>query len=145
MSTGSYYKGLIMAEIWGAAIGVAGSVISGVAASKQAKKDRKNKVTDTKEGAALERENMAFAASLDDYYSQKKRAGMQRGLDEFRKFSTLGNFAPGYQDTSQRIVVPDSAPAPRAVDTVPVSATNRPAVSADYSDRGIAGRMTMTP
>lgn len=115
-----------MGEIWGAAIAVGGAVISGYAKNKQAKEDRKNAKADAKEmskedaqyGAVLSR----FEAEQDDYYSQLNRQRKQRGLDQFRQFSTMHQFAPTYTDTN-RIEVP-SRPDVNAIiaETIPEEA-----------------------
>jgi len=95
---------------WFAVGGAAVSVIGGVLSDKKEGKQRKEDKAFTKEQLALEnqyaKEQSKFDAEQDYYYKQKERAGRQRGLDEFRKFNTLQDFAPTYQDTSQRVEVP---------------------------------------
>lgn len=101
-----------MAEIWGAAIAVGGAALSGAAKSKQAKQDRKN----AKEDAKIANEDEAKWGSLmsqfdkeQDYrYEQMSRKNKQRGLDEFRKFSTVSTFAPEYQQTQTGVEVPEA-------------------------------------
>ena len=100
-----------MAEIWGAAIAVGGAVISGVAKSKQAKEDRKNANADAKAANADEAKwgsLMSQFESENEYrMEQMRRRDKQRGLDEFRKFSTVSQFAPQYTQDSKGIVVPE--------------------------------------
>lgn len=101
-----------MAEIWGAAIAVGGAVISGVAQSKQAKEDRKNANADAKAATADEAKwgsLMSQFESENEYrMEQIRRRDKQRGLDEFRKFSTVNQFAPQYTQDSKGIVVPEA-------------------------------------
>lgn len=112
---------------WFAVGGAAVSVVGGILSDKKEGKQRKEDKAFTKEQMALEnqyaKEQSKFDAEQDYYYKQKERAGRQRGLDEFRKFNTLQDFAPTYQDTSQRIEVPaapsvTSATAPTQPTTV---------------------------
>jgi hypothetical protein len=37
---------------------------------------------------------------LENYYKQQDKMEKLRGLDEFRKFSTVQNFAPQYTNTN---------------------------------------------
>ena len=99
-----------MAEIWGAAIAVGGAVVSGMAAEKKAKADRKAANEDRK---AMTKEDAQYGAVLsqfereqEDYYSQLNRQRKQRGLDQFRQFSTVQSFAPNYVDNN-RVVLPN--------------------------------------
>lgn len=96
---------------WFAVGGAAVSVIGGVMSDKKEAKQNKANREFSAEQAKLEnqyaKEQSKFDAELADHYTQKARAGRQRGLDEFRKFNTLQDFAPQYQDTSQRIQVPN--------------------------------------
>ena len=99
-----------MAEIWGAAIAVGGSIISGVAASKKAKQDRENAKEDTKEMTENDARFGAIAsqfnAEQDYYYEQLKRKNKQRGLDQFRQFSTVNQFAPNFVGGNNTITLP---------------------------------------
>lgn len=102
-----------MAEIWGAAIAVGGAVIGGIAKSKQAKEDRKNANADSK---AASKDEAKWGSILSQFeneqeymYEQKRRQNKQRGLDEFRKFNSLGDFAPEYTQTNGPIVVPEGS------------------------------------
>ena len=102
-----------MSEVWIAAtVTVGGSAISGVAAQEKAEEDRKNANEDRK--AATREEALyggvlsQFERELDDYYNQLNRQRKQRGLDTFKQFSTLNQFAPNYTPAAQQeIVVPD--------------------------------------
>lgn len=95
-----------MGEIWGSAIAVGGSLISGYAASKKDKQDKKDARAMTREEAELEAQLSGYDAALENFYTEKQRFQKQRGLDEFRKFSTMGNWAPGYTDNAARIADP---------------------------------------
>ena len=99
-----------MAEIWGAAIAVGGAVISGKAAEKKAKQDRKDSNEDrraaTKEEAQYGAVLSQFEREQEDYYNQLDRQRKQRGLDQFRQFSTMSQFAPEYQGDTSRVVLP---------------------------------------
>lgn len=99
-----------MAEIWGAAIAVGGSVLGGIASSKKAKQDRSNANADrkaaTKEEAQYGSILSQFEAQQEDYYNQLNRQRKQRGLDQFRSFNTVSSFAPSYAGDNPAIVVP---------------------------------------
>jgi hypothetical protein len=89
-----------------AAVTVVGGALSDKNANKKGKQDTANSRWMQQEESRLGRQDTIFNAQVDDHYKQKERAGRQRGLDQFRKFSTVAQFAPEYQDTSQRIDVP---------------------------------------
>lgn len=99
-----------MGEIWGAAIAVGGSIINGIAASKKAKQDRENAKEDTKEMTENDARFGAIAsqfnAEQDYYYEQLKRKNKQRGLDQFRQFSTVNQFAPNFVGGNTTITLP---------------------------------------
>ncbi len=100
-----------MAEIWVAgAITLGGAVISGVAAEKKAKGDRKAANEDRKAATKEEAQYGAilsqFEREQEDYYNQMERQRKQRGLDQFRQFSTVHEFAPNYADNN-RITLPN--------------------------------------
>lgn len=99
-----------MAEIWGAAIAVGGAVISGYAKSKQEKDARKDAKSDAKAANKDEAKWSGilsqFEKEQDYYYKQLDRQNKQRGLAEFRKFNTVGGFAPEYQQTNAGITLP---------------------------------------
>lgn len=94
-----------MAEIWaaaGAVATVAGGVLSGRAASKKDKSDKKFGAAEERALARDEAKYGAIAtlfdAQVSDYYSQLNRQRKQRGLDQFRNFSTVNKFIPGYAE-----------------------------------------------
>lgn len=99
-----------MAEIWGAAIAVGGAVISGYAQSKEKKADRKAASSEaraaTKDEAKWSAILSRFEKQDDYYYQQLNRQNKQRGLAEFRKFTTTDSFAPEYQNTNTGVVLP---------------------------------------
>ena len=109
-----------MAEIWGAAIAVGGAVVSGVAANKKAKEDRKNANEDRKVGTRDEALYSGilsgFERQQEDYYNQLNRSRKQRGLDTFRQFSTVNQFAPEFRDTSPGVVVPEQISIANTID-----------------------------
>lgn len=100
-----------MGEIWVAgAVSVVGGIMSGKAAEK---KDKADKAYSAKESRAIAKDEAKYNAiqslfetELSDYQSQLQRQRKERGLDQFRGFSTVNKFAPGYTDTS-RIVMPE--------------------------------------
>lgn len=107
-----------MAEIWsgaGAAIissgaNLLGGVLGGIGAQKKAKKDAAFKAAEDRalmsDEAKYSAVNQLFKSQLDDYNNQLQRLRKQRGLDQFRGFSTLQNYAPGYAE-GQGIVLPE--------------------------------------
>lgn len=99
-----------MGEVWGAAIMVVGSVVAGKAAEKKAKADQKHDVAMTAEESKLASQRTGYERALEDYYTQKQRARTQRGLDQFRQFSTMSEFAPGYNINSEQRIDEGEAP-----------------------------------
>lgn len=114
-----------MAEFWASAGGAAaisagssilGGILGGKAKEKQAKaeaafkakEDRALMADEAKYGAI----SSLFQQQVQDYQAQLQRQRKERGLDQFRYFSTLGSYAPNYQDTA-RIQLPQ---APAAAD-----------------------------
>ncbi len=93
--------------MWAAA---AGALFKGLGNSgstkKAAKEDLKSKLKLNEQEGVIGRQNSAFEMALEDYYNQRDRAAKSRGLDEFRKFSTVGNFAPEYKNDVPAIQVP---------------------------------------
>lgn len=88
-------------------ISAAGAALSFFSSNKKAKEDKKA----TKEQTLMEisgaRQNSQFDAEQAYYYQQLGREEKMRGLDEFRKFSTVQSFAPGYTNTNPNpIVIP---------------------------------------
>lgn len=94
------------AMVAGAAITVVGGVMSDKSNKKAGKEDRAQNAFMQQEESRLGRQDTIFNKQVEEHYIQKERAQRQRGLDEFRKFSTLQQFAPEYQDTSTRVGVP---------------------------------------
>jgi hypothetical protein len=96
--------------LWVGVAGAAATVIGGAMSDKSAKKagkeDRAQTAFMQQEEARLGRQDAIFNRQVDEHYVQKERAQRQRGLDEFRKFSTMGQFAPEIQDTGTRVAVP---------------------------------------
>lgn len=94
-----------MAEVW-----VAASVVGGVAESKAKKDAQKQAAKDAKAANKDEAKWSSLVSQFEkeqDYrYAQLNRQNKQRGLAEFRKFSTLNSYAPTYQQTNPDIVVP---------------------------------------
>lgn len=103
---------------WFAVGGAAVSVIGGVISDKKESKQRKEDKAFSKEQMSLEnqytKEQMKYGKELDYEYEQKRKADRQRGLDQFRKFSTVKDFAPTYVDTAARVQPPvaGTTPAP---------------------------------
>lgn len=87
--------------MWVQAAGaVLGAFGSGGAKKKAAKEDFKNQTKLNEQEGVIGRQNTAYAMELEDYYKQLDRAEKLRGLDEFRKFSTVSQFAPQYTNTN---------------------------------------------
>jgi hypothetical protein len=96
-----------MGEIWIAAVvTVGGGVIAGIGAEKKDKSDKAHEEKMTKESAALTAQQTGYESALENYYKQKDRFETQRGLDQFRQFSTLDQFAPGVDDQGGRVAAP---------------------------------------
>lgn len=108
-----------MGEVWGAAVGAA---ITSYAASKKAKQQRKWDKEDRKEMTRDEAKYSAvlsrFEAEQEDYYNQLNRKRKQRGLDQFRQFSTVNQFAPQYVGDNTEIVLPDRPNINKIIDEV---------------------------
>lgn len=108
-----------MAEIWASA---AGAVITGYAASKKAKSDRKAAKEDRKEMTRDDAKYSSilsrFEAEQEDYYNQLNRQRKQRGLAQFRQFSTVNQFAPQYLGDNTEIVVPERPDINKIMDEV---------------------------
>lgn len=96
-----------MGEVWAAAlVTVGGAVVSGYAASKKDKADKKENRAMTQKEAELNAQTLGYEGALENFYMEKERFQKQRGLDEFRKFSTMGTWAPGYSDNAARVADP---------------------------------------
>ena len=96
-----------VASPWIAAIGGLFSSLGGSgSAKKQAKQDFKNQLKLLNEQGLISRKNTQFEKSLDYYYQQKDKQERMRGLDEFRKFSKVNNYAPTYVNNNPGPQVP---------------------------------------
>ena len=111
-----------MAEIWGAAILVGGSILSGMGASKKDKKDKEFAASEARLSDEREAKYSAILAQFnkesDYYYKQKDRKAKQRGLDQFRQFSTVNQFAPNFVGGNNTITLPEKPDAMAAVQKV---------------------------
>jgi hypothetical protein len=103
-----------MAEIWGAAIMVGGAVLSAQAAKKKAAQDKKDGKEMTLEGAKYGAMQSQFESEQEHYYNQLEKQERLRGLDEFRKFSTVNQFAPQYANSNPNPVVLPAKPDAKA-------------------------------
>ena len=100
-----------MSEIWAAAaVSVAGSVIAGKAEEKKDKSDKAHDAAMTKEESALAAQRTGYSMALEDFYEQRNRARKQRGLDQYRQFSTMREFAPNYNPNQEVRIEPGEAP-----------------------------------
>lgn len=85
---------------WTKALQVGGSLLKGIGGAKSAQAAAREKSAAEKAMALQQAqhslESNAFNAELQDYYSQLDRKRKQRGLSQFRQFSSLGGFAPDY-------------------------------------------------
>jgi hypothetical protein len=96
-----------MGEVWIAAVvTVGGGVIAGMGAEKKDKQDKAHQEAMTKEESRLAAQREGYSAALENFYTQKDRYERQRGLDQFRQFSTVGSFMPGYTDDAARVASP---------------------------------------
>lgn len=96
-----------MTEVWiAAAATVVGGALSGMGQEKAAKEDRKAQREMTQDSARYEALLSQFEKEQDYYYSQQERANKQRGMEQFRQFSTVQKFAPQYVSTSTPVAVP---------------------------------------
>ena len=77
--------------IGAAAVTVVGGALSDKNANKANKQGTANDKWMQQEGSRLGRQDTIFNAQVDDHYKQKERASRQRGLDQFRKFSTVAS------------------------------------------------------
>lgn len=90
-----------MGEIWAAAaVTVVGGAIAGRGAQKEKEGDQRHDKEMTRESARWNAELSSFERQQEDYYQQMNRRRKQRGLDNFRQFSRVSNFAPQYQQSS---------------------------------------------
>ena len=102
-----------MTEVWIAAVAtVAGGALSGMGQEKKAKEDRKASREATQDSARYEALLSQFEGEQNYYYSQLERQNKQRGLDQFRQFSTTQQFAPNYTATINGPIVPEKPTIP---------------------------------
>ena len=87
---------------WSAALQIGGGLLKGVGAAKSTQAANREAAAAQKalslQQAQHSLESNAFNAELQDYYSQLDRKRKQRGLSQFRQFSSLGGFAPDYAE-----------------------------------------------
>ena len=100
-----------MSEVWiAAAVGVAGSAVSGIAAEKKDKKDKAHQAAMTKEESALAAQRTGHEMALSDFYEQKNRARKQRGLAQYKQFSTMQQDSPGYNPGTEVVIQEGTRP-----------------------------------
>lgn len=96
-------------SIWGAAIGAGVSLLGGIKASNDAKDNAKVAKAENKESAirqaGLDALDADYTNQWNEYTAYRKAAAKDRGMAEFRKFSTVGEFAPNYSQDYQREVI----------------------------------------
>ena len=101
-----------MAEIWGAAIAAGGALLSAYSSKKQADEDKADARADakaaTRDEAVYGSIMSQFEREQDDYYTQLGKQRRERGLDQFRQFSSLAQFAPNYTGDN-RVQLPEKA------------------------------------
>jgi hypothetical protein len=90
--------------MWAAAIGAALSYVGGEKSKKDARRD--NQATNAAE-AMYNRQQSEFDAEQNYYYQQLEKQSKMRGLDEFRKFSTVQNYMPDYHNDNPGPVLPE--------------------------------------
>ena len=111
-----------MAEIWvAAAVTVGGAVISGMGQEKKDKSDKKFSKEQSEQEARQTAQQTGYEAALQDFYNEKGRYEKQRGLDQYRQFSTMQNFAPGVDDQAGRVVMPTAVDYNNYAPTVPTA------------------------
>lgn len=97
-----------MGEIWvAAAATVVGGVVAGKAAEKKDKGDKAHDAAMSADESKYSAQRLGHEKALEDFYSQKERGRRQRGLAQFKQFSTMGEFAPAYDvDAEPQIAEP---------------------------------------
>ena len=97
---------------WFAVGGAALTAVSGYAKSKNEKKkaeqDKKDGKEMTKEEHQMSMLRSKYDSDLEYAAAQRVRKNKEGGLSEFRKFSTMQNWAPDYTNTNGGIVVPQA-------------------------------------
>lgn len=100
-----------MSEIWvAAAVTVVGGAVAGKAAEKKDKGDKAHQAAMTEEESKLSAQRTGYESALEEFYTQRERQRKQRGLDQFRQFSTMGEFAPNYNIDTEARIDPGKAP-----------------------------------
>ena len=96
-------------QIGAGLVSAIGGILSGKGKKKQAQAEAAFKA---KEERALAQDQAKYGAietlfqsNLQDFERQRERQRKERGLDQFRNFSTMGKWAPGMESTN-RIQVP---------------------------------------
>lgn len=104
------------------ALMLGGSLLSGIGASKQQKKSQQFQASEARLSDERQAKYQAILGQVskdtDYYYSQLSRKNKQRGLDQFRQFSTLNQYAPNFVGGNNQIVVPAKPDAMAAVQKV---------------------------
>lgn len=97
--------------MWAAAAGAVLKSLGG-SGSKKAEEKRNFKYESklNEQQGVIGRQNAQFSKELDEYYKSLERQEKMRGLSEFRKFSTVSNFAPQYQNTNPVPIIPVAKP-----------------------------------
>lgn len=131
---------------WAAVVTVGGSIISGIGASKKDKKDKEFASSESRLSDEREAKYNAVLAQFnkesDWYYRQLERKNKQRGLDQFRQFSTVNQFAPNFVGGNNTITLPEKPDAIAAVQKVsgsPTQQTQQPASSSGKKSSGLFG------
>lgn len=91
-----------MGEVWvAAAVTVVGGVVAGKAAEKKDEGDKAHQQAMSKEESERSAQRTAHQMALEDFYTQRDRVRKQRGLDQYRAFSTMSQISPGYDPNSE--------------------------------------------
>lgn len=96
-----------MSEVWAAAIAAGGALISASQEQKNAEDARADAKVATRKETQYSAALSAFNREQDDYYNQLDRSRKSRGLDEFKKFNTVQDYAPSYSNENGGVVMPD--------------------------------------
>lgn len=128
-----------MGEIWvAAAITVGGGVISGIGQEKKDKSDKKFSKEQTEEGYRKTAQQTGYESALEDFYNEKSRYNKQRGLDQYRQFSTMKDFAPDVNDQGGRVAEPVM---PKYNDFAPTTPTATAAQSSGGKSGGLLSKI----
>lgn len=112
-----------MAPLIGAAlISAAGSLLGGLGSSKSKKQEMQYQAEQSRLSDERQAKYQAILGQVskdtDYYYNQLNRKNKQRGLEQFRQFSTLNQYAPNFIGGNNQIVVPTKPDAIAAVQKV---------------------------